>query len=59
MVECNKDCRKCSKLNGRVDEKGYPFGYDCLKYGDSVFKEEFGDTKVFITKYDIINKGRE
>lgn len=47
MVKCNRDCRKCSKLNVRTDGKGYPFGYDCLKYGDSVFPSHFEDTKEF------------
>lgn len=47
MSECNKDCTKCKHLSGRTDGKGYPFGYECLKYGDSVFKEKFGDTKIF------------
>lgn len=47
MIECNKDCTKCKHLNGRTDDKGIPFAYDCLKYGDSVFLEKFQDTKVF------------
>lgn len=44
---CNKDCSKCSSLNTKIDSKGYPWGYDCLKYGDSVLQEDFSDTKVF------------
>lgn len=52
MVECNKDCSKCKQLNGRTDGKGYPFGYDCMKYDDSVFEEQFRDTKVFKTEED-------
>lgn len=52
MIECNKDCSKCKQLNGRTDDKGYPFGYECMKYGDSVFAEQFGDTKVFKTAED-------
>lgn len=52
LVECNKDCSKCKRLNGRTDGKGYPFGYDCLKYGDSVFENQFRDTKVFKTEED-------
>ena len=35
------------KLNIKVDNKGYPWGYECLKYGDSVFREHFQDTKEF------------
>ena len=53
MVECNKDCSKCKQLSGRTDDKGYPFGYECMKYGDSVFIEQFGDTKVFKTEKDL------
>lgn len=34
---CNRNCQTCKNLNGRTDDKGYPFGYECLKYGDSVF----------------------
>lgn len=47
LVECNKDCSKCKQLNRRTDDKDYPFGYDCMKYGDSVFMEQFGNTKMF------------
>lgn len=50
LVECNKDCSKCKQLNGRTDDKGHPFGYECMKYEDSVFMEHFGDTKVFKTE---------
>ncbi len=46
-IQCSKDCSKCRHLNGRVDDKGYPYGYDCLKYGDSVFREDFKNTKTF------------
>lgn len=46
-ILCNRNCEKCRQLNARTDDKGYPFGYDCLKYGDSVFQEQFKDTKVF------------
>lgn len=52
LIECNKDCSKCKQLNGRTDDKGYSFGYECMKYGDSVFAEQFGDTKVFKTEED-------
>lgn len=47
MISCNRNCEKCRQLNIRTDDKGYPFGYDCLKYGDSVFREQFQSTKVF------------
>lgn len=44
---CNKDCSKCNHLNGKTDDKGYPWGYECMKYGDSVFLEDFKSTKEF------------
>lgn len=44
---CNKDCQKCKNLNVKVDDKGYPWGYECLRYGDSVFLEQFTSTKEF------------
>lgn len=47
MQVCNRNCQTCKSLNGRTDDKGYPFGYECLKYGDSVFLEQFRDTKYF------------
>lgn len=47
MVTCSRDCEKCKQLNVKVDDKGYPWGYECLKYGDSVFPEKFGSTKEF------------
>lgn len=47
MIICNGDCEKCKQLNVKVDKQGYPWGYECLKYGDSVFQEEFKDTKEF------------
>lgn len=52
MVKCNKNCKKCKQLNVRTDDKGYPYGYDCLKYGDSVFQYEFESTKEFKTEED-------
>lgn len=56
MDECNKDCIKCKYLSGRTDDKGYPFGYECLKYRDSVFKEKFGDTKKFQIEGEVYGK---
>ena len=47
MISCNRDCTKCKKLNIKTDDKGYPWGYECLKYDDSVFREHFQDTKEF------------
>lgn len=49
MITCNKDCKKCKSLNIKTDDKGYPWGYECLKYGDSVSKEHFGNGKDFLT----------
>lgn len=48
--ECNKDCSKCKKLNTRTDDKGYVYGYECVKYGDSVLRSEFASTKKFIRR---------
>lgn len=46
-VICNKNCTNCKQLNIKTDNKGYPWGYDCMKYGDSVFEKEFATTKSF------------
>lgn len=46
-TECNRDCEKCKWLNGKTDDKSYPYAYECLKYGDSVFISEFQSTKTF------------
>ena len=46
VVECNRDCRKCSKLSADVDDFGYPWGWECLKYADSVI-ERFEEVKRF------------
>lgn len=47
MISCQKNCKNCKQLNSRVDDKGYPYGYECMKYGDSVFESEFESTKTF------------
>lgn len=47
IIECNKDCNKCKQLNVKTDDKGYPWGFECMKYGDSVFMNEFENTKTF------------
>ena len=47
MTKCNKDCNECKYLGARTDSKGYPYGYECLKYNDSVFRSQFCDTKEF------------
>lgn len=46
-IICNRNCLKCSSLNVKTDNKGYPWGYECMKYGDSVFQTEFQSTKEF------------
>lgn len=50
MKRCDKDCKKCKQLNTRTDEKGYPFGYECMKYNETVFLENFTSTKEFEIK---------
>ena len=47
MTICDRDCEKCSRLNIKVDKLGYPWGYECLKYGDSVIRKIFKDVKEF------------
>lgn len=47
MIQCNRNCKKCKQLNVRTDDKGYPFAYDCIKYKNSVFVEDFENTKEF------------
>lgn len=41
--------KQCKYLNARTDDKGYPYGYECLKYEDSVFEDEFTNSKIFKT----------
>lgn len=47
IVLCNKNCDKCRNLSGSVDGKGIPYVYECMKYKDTVFKEQFNSTKAF------------
>lgn len=44
---CNRDCSKCKYLKTKTDSKGYPWGYDCMKYGNSVLEKDFSNTKFF------------
>lgn len=44
---CNRDCTRCKSLNTKTDNNGYPWGYECMKYGDTVFEKEFKSTKYF------------
>lgn len=47
VVYCKRDCLTCKNLNTRVDDKGYPFAYECIKYDGSAFKHEFKSKKGF------------
>lgn len=47
IVVCDNDCKQCKYLSGRTDDKGYPYGYECMKYGDNVFEDEFTNSKIF------------
>ena len=48
-MECSRDCTKCRSLNTLTDDKDYPWGYECMKYGDTVQREDFRSTKEFAT----------
>lgn len=43
-IVCNKKCRS---LNGRAEKNGQPWGYECLKYGDTVEADQLHSTKTF------------
>lgn len=45
--KCNIDCSNCKNLNYMTDDKGYVYGYYCMRYNDTVFREEFKSTKTF------------
>ena len=48
-VKCNKDCRKCNKYgSARTDDKGYPFGFECLKYNEAIDLEDVAKEKIFL-----------
>lgn len=55
MISCHKNCNGCKKLNIRVDDKGYPYGYECMKYENSVFESDFEITKTFSDFEEDIN----
>lgn len=44
---CYKDCKNCGKASYRTDDKGYPFGIECLKYNDSLPLEHSNKPKSF------------
>ena len=46
-VTCNKDCSKCKQLSGRTEKNGQPWGYECLKYNNTVESTQFQSTKTF------------
>lgn len=52
-MKCKKDCNNCKKLNYRTDSNGYPYAYECLKYGDSVFRKNFTSEKDFFQEPEI------
>ena len=48
-VKCNKDCRKCNKYDSaRIDDKGYLFGYECLKYNETIDLKDVAREKLFL-----------
>ena len=44
---CYKDCKKCKQSSVRVDDKGYLFGYECMKYDEYIDLACSNDTKDF------------
>lgn len=47
VVTCSRNCEQCRSLNGRAEKNGQPWGYECMKYGDTVEKSELHSTKTF------------
>lgn len=47
IVTCNRNCEKCRSLNGRAEKNGQPWGYECMKYGNTVERSELHSTKTF------------
>ena len=47
-IKCGKDCRECEQGSVRIDNKGYPFGYECLKYKEDIGIEEVTEEKIFL-----------
>lgn len=48
IKRCNKNCQKCMQLNGRTDDLGYPFMFECMKYDREIKPNEFTESKEFI-----------
>lgn len=46
-IVCGRDCEKCKSLNGRAEKNGQPWGYECMKYGDTIDKDQLHSTKTF------------
>lgn len=46
--KCNRDCHKCRSASVRTDDKGYPFGIECLKYNDSLDIQMATKEKTFL-----------
>lgn len=47
LVACEMNCKYCRHLNIKTDNKGYPWEYECMKYGDTVFEKELASIKSF------------
>lgn len=45
---CRKNCNKCKKSSFRVDNLGYPFGIECLKYKDALSLQQIHQEKKFV-----------
>lgn len=54
MDICNRDCSHCKHLSANIYDNYVPVYYECLKYGDSVLKEKFKETKHFWEIEDLI-----
>jgi hypothetical protein len=47
-IVCNKNCRKCGKLNAKTDDKGYPWAWECLKFNERIPQERLERSKTFV-----------
>lgn len=47
-ITCNKNCRKCGKLNAKTDDKGYPWAWECLKFNERIPQERLEHSKTFV-----------
>lgn len=44
---CDKNCKECENLNALTDIYGQPWCYECLKFNDTIFDENFEGIKEF------------